>query len=637
MGILSRTWFNGLLDSSGLPTDGTIIDKAFIDSLLDDVDLAFRNHFINVKDSTFGALGNGVSDDRAAIQAAIDAMYSVINGTGRTAILFLPKGEYKVNGTLVLKNTPSLGPGGGIIMGAGMEASVIKLANMSGVPVLDIGDGTLAGYVPTLQICNLGIDGNRTNQIDAAAVGIRARLIDRCTLRNLLVYHTYGHGYSIDESSVLLDACQSDDIGGHCIAVSNSTSVTIKNGFHNRGGQVDATGRSVYVTFTAAGDQVNSQGETHCTIIDNHLEQSVGGAIHIENADNCKVIANQINIDASAARGIYVSGTSRWNEILHNVNDQRSYGATADDNSVTLSSQVFCEFAAGTYGNVYRGVNGHEVVTAIGGSTVHGPMMSRVIDRGDNTIEDAGQTGGQYFAGRGGHSHAGWSDTLATNLIFPSEDFSDAGWTKSNIASVTQTATYRGNPYDEAAGLASEIVISAGQVGHVVKSATITLAAGDLATASVFARSPGAVAVDVRLEILDASDNVLARWFCLLPSDALWRRYWVTMNATGAHTSLKLRIRKPVYGASATFIAWGAMLNGGKLAAYIPTTTAALSTPPGIVAMCVTATKDLCLNIPSATTVGAAGGAAALPATPSGYWRIRRIDGVYRKVPFYND
>ena len=38
----------------------------------------------------------------------------------------------------------------------------------------------------------------------------------------------------------------------------------------------------------------------------------------------------------------------------------------------------------------------------------------------------------------------------------------------------------------------------------------------------------------------------------------------------------------------------------------------------------------------TATTVGAAGGASSLPATPRGYVRIR-VDGVYFKVPYYND
>lgn len=42
------------------------------------------------------------------------------------------------------------------------------------------------------------------------------------------------------------------------------------------------------------------------------------------------------------------------------------------------------------------------------------------------------------------------------------------------------------------------------------------------------------------------------------------------------------------------------------------------------------------LNTATATTVGAAGGASALPATPTGYVRMA-INGTIRKVPFYAD
>ena len=41
-------------------------------------------------------------------------------------------------------------------------------------------------------------------------------------------------------------------------------------------------------------------------------------------------------------------------------------------------------------------------------------------------------------------------------------------------------------------------------------------------------------------------------------------------------------------------------------------------------------------NANTATTVGAAGGASALPATPVGYLNVQ-ISGVQRKIPYYND
>ncbi|MGL4297105.1 MAG: hypothetical protein ACRCTG_15440 [Aestuariivirga sp.] len=46
-------------------------------------------------------------------------------------------------------------------------------------------------------------------------------------------------------------------------------------------------------------------------------------------------------------------------------------------------------------------------------------------------------------------------------------------------------------------------------------------------------------------------------------------------------------------------------------------------------------TGTLDVNFPTATTIGAAGGASALPATPLGYITVK-INGTARKIPFYN-
>jgi hypothetical protein len=77
--------------------------------------------FVSVKD--FGAVGDGVADDTAAIQAAIALV-------GRT--IFIPKGTYKVSATLV--------PACNILMGEGELASVIT-PTAAVTKVLSIGGG----------------------------------------------------------------------------------------------------------------------------------------------------------------------------------------------------------------------------------------------------------------------------------------------------------------------------------------------------------------------------------------------------------------------------------------------------------------------------------------------------------------
>jgi len=57
---LDRTWFNTLIDSSGTPGTGTIIDKAFIDALMDAIDAS-----LGYLPNTGVVLGAGVTDDYA--------------------------------------------------------------------------------------------------------------------------------------------------------------------------------------------------------------------------------------------------------------------------------------------------------------------------------------------------------------------------------------------------------------------------------------------------------------------------------------------------------------------------------------------------------------------------------------------
>ena len=77
----------------------------------------------------YGAVGNGIADDTAAIQAAIDAAVA----TGRLAV-YLPAGTYKVSGTL------TIGVHGLSLTGAGREATILT-ANSAAQPIITISSG----------------------------------------------------------------------------------------------------------------------------------------------------------------------------------------------------------------------------------------------------------------------------------------------------------------------------------------------------------------------------------------------------------------------------------------------------------------------------------------------------------------
>jgi hypothetical protein len=78
---------------------------------------------VSVKD--FGAVGDGVADDTAAIQATIDAL--VLAGGGA---VFIPTGQYKITDSIkVTSNTIS-------IYGEGADASVIQALSCNGIEIV---------------------------------------------------------------------------------------------------------------------------------------------------------------------------------------------------------------------------------------------------------------------------------------------------------------------------------------------------------------------------------------------------------------------------------------------------------------------------------------------------------------------
>ena len=150
---------------------------------------------VSVKD--FGAVGDGVADDTAAIQAAIDsfAPYSAFTAEGGN--IYLPPGRFKLTASLDLTGKHGLALIGSGVLSTEIFASgnypVISSVNTSATPWNDgcIRDMTIRG-------------GGNTN---ANAHGIYTVFTNGCTIENIAIYSCkYGlnlnHSWQFDISNV---------------------------------------------------------------------------------------------------------------------------------------------------------------------------------------------------------------------------------------------------------------------------------------------------------------------------------------------------------------------------------------------------------------------------------------------------
>lgn len=268
---LSRTYYNTLVNDAG-SGNGTLIDKNFIDAIYDDVDAALTALPINVKDPAYGAVGNGVTDDSAAIDAAIAACSAY-------STLVFPAGTYLVSATVTLTvdYVTVRGPG------------VIKAKNSTNfTPVLS-GSGRTGVVLQDIEIdCNkAGRASGQSTTFDGVAFPTS---VD-CICRNVVVRNTLGYSSSSATSlsasgatRFIADSCRIFDAG------SSATSLP-SDGFFVRGDGCKIVNCTVYrctdTAYVLEGcnySQINGSVAIDCPVV---------GAISNDTAVDC--VGNQVN------------------------------------------------------------------------------------------------------------------------------------------------------------------------------------------------------------------------------------------------------------------------------------------------------------------------------------------------------
>lgn len=254
--------------------------KDRLDTERDDVvaQLAETMQVFNVKKG-YGAKGDGVTDDTAAIHSAIQAA-SATNG-----VVFLPSGSYKVTTiTLAYDNVT--------ILGAGMPGYDDTTGKLLGGTII-IGKIDCAGK-KRIRIKDLGIDGSTTNDdalLSGGAVGVP-------------IYHRYenlalnGAGYAAADHGILMQS------GTHITA----RNIHVFNFFHGiavRSSYVtvdgvyayQCTGNSVIVKSATGSDTTQWVNVLNATILGHATDGfKKGGPIRVQSFNDGS-LTQYVNID----------------------------------------------------------------------------------------------------------------------------------------------------------------------------------------------------------------------------------------------------------------------------------------------------------------------------------------------------
>jgi len=245
---------------------------------------------INVKDPEYGAVGDNVANDTAAVEAAIAA-----TGTAGGDVFF-PPGIYRVASTIVV-------PGGVRLVGTSLDfsvvtatparGSIIKASGAISGAVVQLGDdltSTDSGETGA-SLDHLIIDGSG-QATSAVRTNARRNVIQRCQIWR-------GSSQALDmagQNGHVLDSVIGQDSTGYTIKVGNTDNKIRRNQIREGGGAqirldaaqaVEISGNHIYgISATGTNrhdiDIVNiSTGGGGIHIVDNIIEATAGHHIRI--------------------------------------------------------------------------------------------------------------------------------------------------------------------------------------------------------------------------------------------------------------------------------------------------------------------------------------------------------------------
>ncbi|GEM_PF-5451054 len=266
-------------------------------------DSSFLAHADVVSVKSYGAVGNGVTDDTAAIQAAINACISTGAGTGDS--LYIPKGIYKITSNLTFSGPIHM-------YGDGKSQSTIRA--FSGVTKM-LQFPQVSSDLNRCLLENFGLDGS-----SIAANGISAPFIAHTTYRGLRIYGTtttalvHGYGWSS-----LFDDVELSNNSGDGLQLMNGT-----NGVEVRNCKIFTNGGTGIILSETVAVKI-----TNCTIEGNSSSGILAGFVNYGlTIDTCYFEANSQYGKAfttplvTVKADIILNGSSVYTQMGLNTPDQ---------------------------------------------------------------------------------------------------------------------------------------------------------------------------------------------------------------------------------------------------------------------------------------------------------------------------